>query len=164
MSMLDSELDAYAHKLLDDLMDRHPMKRRPDIVWKGLRVSAGLAYFRTNTIGLSLRLLTNGERLRATLVHEYSHLLAVERHGRKAIGHGEHWKRTMVELGEEPKRTHCYQVERNATRQQVTYACARCGKTFQKSRRFPKKHRYFHINCGGDLKLVRVERATIQSS
>lgn len=158
--MPDPELDSLAHAILDRLMASHPLKRRPVLVWKGLRVSAGLAYFRTNTIGLSSRLLTDEERLRSTLVHEYAHLLAVERHGRKAIGHGDYWKKTMVELGEEPKRTHCYQVERNAPRQKVTYACARCGKTFHRTRRFPRKSRYLHINCGGDLKLVAVEVAT----
>ena len=158
--MATPELQSYADSILDRLMSSHPLKRRPTLLWKGLRVSAGMAYFRINTIGLSRNLLTDEERLRSTLVHEYAHLLAVERHGTKAAGHGVHWKQAMLDLGAKPERTHCYQVERNQRKQSVIYRCQRCGTEFARSKRFPRFRKYVHIRCGGSLKLISIERAT----
>lgn len=152
------DLAAQAEAILTDLMARFPLRNRPEIAWKGLRVSAGMAYFRINRIGLSRYLLTDEDRLRSTLVHEYAHLLAYERHGQKAVGHGPPWKQAMLDLGAKPERTHCYQVERNTARQVVVYQCRKCGANIQRSRRLPKRRHYVHAHCGGGLKLVLVER------
>jgi SprT protein len=125
-----------------------------------LRVTAGVAYYRVNRIGLSRNLLTDAERLKKTLVHEYAHLLAWERHGQRGVGHGAPWKQAMKDLGAPPERTHCYEVERNAVRQRVTYQCQRCGAQFTRARRLPKRRKYVHTRCGGGLKLIAVERTT----
>jgi len=146
-------------------MRSHPLKARPAIVWKkSLRVTAGMAYFKVNTIGLSDILLTDEDRLSATLVHEYAHLLAFDRHGRKGAGHGEPWRQAMRDLGAEPQRTHCYEVQRNARRQQVTYVCQRCGAQIMRSRRLPRFRRYVHVDCGGGLRLASVKSVTNRPS
>lgn len=154
------ELTQFAESLLDELMKQFPLKRRPTLEWRALRVTAGVAHYRDNRIGLSRNLLVNAERLKSTLVHEYAHLLAVERHGRPAANHGEAWKRAMVDLGAKPERTHCYEVERNETRQRVIYQCARCGKQILRARRLPKRRKYVHASCGGGLRLISVETTT----
>lgn len=130
----------------------------PTIVWKGYRVTAGMAYYRTGIIGLSKRVLTTPEAVRETLLHEYAHLLAVHRHGRAAANHGPAWQQAMRDLGLEPKVRHTYEVERNSARQKVTYVCTRCGKPIVRTRRLPGKRRYVHVDCGGGLRLHSVER------
>jgi len=162
--MATAELHQHAEQLLDELMAKHPLRQRPVLQWKGLRVSAGMAYYRLNTIGLSRHLLTDEERLSSTLVHEYAHLLAVERHGDRAAGHGPAWRQAMHELGAEPHRTHNYEVARNARRQSVRYQCARCGQTFERTRRFARFRKYVHVHCGGVLKLIEIARETIADS
>lgn len=164
MSEPTAYLEAFADSLLSELIRQFPLPSRPVLVWKGLRVSAGIAYYRDNRIALSKVLLTDEERVRSTLVHEYAHLLAYHRHGRKAANHGPHWQRAMLDLGEEPKRTHSYEVERNAPRQRVSYRCLKCGKEFVRSRRLPRRRIYVHSNCGGSLRLISIEKTTIPES
>lgn len=159
-----SELDRLAQAMLDDLMAAHPIRKRPEIVWKGLRVSAGIAYYRMDRIALSSRLITEESRLRSTLVHEYAHLLAYHRHGQKAANHGPCWRQAMLDLGEVPRRTHNYEVERNTARQQVAYQCQRCGVEFMRARRLPRRRKYVHSNCGGSLKLISITKTTIPDS
>lgn len=158
--MVTPELQIQAEAMLDELMRAHPLKARPKLIWKSLRVTAGLAYYRHNAIGLSKNLLVDETRLRSTLVHEYAHLIAIERHGQKAAGHGPYWKRAMADLGAPPERTHRYEVQRNARHQQVTYVCVRCGAQILRSRRLPRSRKYVHVDCGGGLRLMSVEIVT----
>jgi len=136
----------------------------PQILWKGYRVTAGIAYYRIGTIGLSTRVLRTPEAVRETLGHEYAHLLAVFRHGPKAAGHGEPWRRAMRDVGLEPTVRHRYEVERNVPRQRVTYVCSRCGHPIVRTRRLPKRRRYMHAGCGGAIRLHSVERVTAEAS
>lgn len=158
--MPTDELAIQAEQLLDEQMAKFPLPHRPTLVWKSLRVTAGIAYYRTNQIGLSRQLLTDFDRLRITLLHEYAHLLAVHRHGRSAANHGPFWQAAMQDLGLPPVRTHNYEVERNTSRQQVTYQCKKCGKSFVRTRRLPKGNRYMHARCGGGLRLISIEKTT----
>lgn len=157
-------LRTVAEDILTDLFGRFPMSYRPRIAWKAMRVSAGMAYYRTGVIGLSSRILDTEEKLRSTLIHEYAHLLAVDRHGKKAANHGLYWQHTMHELGAEPIVRHKYDVERNQPKQKVTYRCTKCGKLIERARRLPKRRRYIHATCGGGLKLHTVEKITIQEA
>jgi SprT protein len=149
-------LRVYAEKRLDELCESHPIGYRPKLIWKRLRVTAGQAFFRTGVIGLSAVILVDETRLEETLLHEYAHLMAYVRKGRKGVGHGEPWKSAMRELGQEPKVRHKYEVQRNAPRQELTYGCLRCGATFTRRRRLPKRRKYVHAACGGDLVLREV--------
>lgn len=152
--MATSDLAEAAETLLDDLLRRYPLPARPRLVWKNLRVSAGIAYARSNEIGLSRLLLTTADRLRDTLVHEYAHLLAAHRHGPQAAGHGPGWRAAMLELGAEPKVRHGYEVVRNEKRRQAVYCCVKCGATLVRSRRLPRGRRYSHTHCGGAIRLA----------
>ncbi|HWD37979.1 MAG TPA: SprT-like domain-containing protein [Fimbriimonas sp.] len=158
--MPDSLLVEIAVTHLFQLCDRFPMGYVPKLVWKSYRVTAGMAYYRTGTIGLSCTVLKTEEAVRETVGHEYAHLLAIARHGERERGHGNGWKRAMFDLGLEPKVRHNYEVDRNVRRQQVDYRCLRCGATIVRSRRLPRRRRYVHANCGGDLRLLQVSRVT----
>lgn len=154
------ELVVAARTTLVELVRAHPLGYVPVVEWRGYRVAAGMAYCREGRIGLSSRVLRMPSAVRDTLVHEYAHLLAWARHGRKSLGHGPLWQKAMRDLGAEPVVRHRYEVERNARRQRVIYRCAKCGFEFVKSRRFPKRRRYAHIDCGGLFELARIERVT----
>jgi SprT protein len=155
-----AELDEAAHATLAELVRDHPLGYTPILEWRGYRVAAGMAYCREGRIGLSSRVLKTPAAVRDTLVHEYAHLLAWVRHGRKSLGHGPLWQKAMRDLGAEPVVRHQYEVERNGRRQRVVYRCAKCGFEFAKPRRFPRSRRYAHVNCGGLFELARIERVT----
>lgn len=155
---VDPALASRAEELADELMKAHPLKERPIIVWRPFRVAAGKADFRANAIFLSAIVLTDLERLESTFKHEYAHLLAHQRHGRAGMNHGPAWRRAMADLGEKPDVYHRYDVERNASRQNVVYRCGTCGEEFGLKRRLNRRRRYFHASCGGALQLVRIER------
>lgn len=147
-------LRARAEAMLDELVSRHPIGPRPLIKWKAMRVSAGMAYYGDWAIGLSTRLITDEERLEVTLKHEYAHLLAVARHGRKGAGHSAPWRQAMLELGLDPKVRHDFPVERNRPKSAVIYRCDRCAEQFQRSRKLPQARQYRHVGCGGVVKFV----------
>lgn len=161
--MADGSLAELAEAILDDLCASFPLGYRPAIVWKNLRVTAGIAYYGAGSIGLSRIVLQTGEQLRDTLIHEYAHLLAVARHGPKGAGHGPPWRLAMIELGQEPKVRHSYAVRRNEKRQEVGYACRRCGHVVVRTRRLPRGRRYFHVGCGGFLRLSFVKHVTSEA-
>ncbi|HVT10818.1 MAG TPA: SprT-like domain-containing protein [Fimbriimonadaceae bacterium] len=155
-------LSDLAEEILREAMARFPLSYTPVVKWKRLRVSAGMAYYRIGTIGLSSLILDTPEKLRQTLLHEYAHLLAVDRHGRKAANHGVYWKQAMVDLGVEPKVRHNYECVRNTARQTVTYRCQKCGAHIQRSRKLPRNRRYVHARCGGGLRMLSVKSATAE--
>jgi predicted SprT family Zn-dependent metalloprotease len=153
-------IERLAEDILEELCHRFPMGYRPRLVWRPYRVTAGMAYYRARTIGLSHIVIRDETALRDTLVHEYAHLLAVHHGGNRGKGHGHHWRQAMHQMGAEPKVRHTYAVERNKPRQRVDYQCVRCGAVIARKRRLPRKGRYIHAVCGGDLRLIRVVRVT----
>jgi SprT protein len=154
---LVDELQGYSIELLDHLCAKFPLGYTPKLSWKkSLRVTAGVANYVKGEIALSSVVLTDRERVRITLLHEYAHLLAVKRHGRRAAGHGLHWQQAMRDLGLPPEVRHRYDVQRNGKRQKVIYCCLRCGTKLERSRRLPRRRKYVHATCGGDLRLEAV--------
>ncbi len=151
-------LQELADRHLDELCTRFPMGYRPALVWKPLRVSAGLAYFKEGRIALSSLVLTDETNMRETLTHEYAHLLAVYRHGQKGAGHGAAWKRAMLDLGAEPKVRHRFEVQRNTPRQKVIYRCKKCETLIERTRRLNRRRVYVHSGCGGTIKLEGIVR------
>lgn len=162
MTESDTPLEDLAEEILASLVANWPMGFVPQLVWRNLRVTAGSADMRSRCISLSRLILTDEDRLTATLIHEYAHMLAIMRCGPSAAGHGEPWKQAMRDLGVNPKRTHDYPVCRNRTRQEISYRCARCGHVIVRKRRLPSKRRYVHAGCGGALKFegARVREST----
>lgn len=153
-------LDVLAREWLDELQRDHPLKRHVSLDWRRFRTTAGVADYRAWSIGLSATLMTDPQRLRTTLRHEYAHLMAVDRFGRKGAGHGDPWKQAMAELGEPPEVRHAYECPRNQPRQVVVYRCAHCGTELHRAREFPRRRRYLHVNCGGYIRFVEKRRVT----
>lgn len=147
---------------LAEAIERFPMSYHPVLEWRRYSVTAGMAHYQHGMISLSAVVLKDPAHIRETVLHEYAHLLAYDRHGRKGAGHGKHWKQAMVDLGLEPKVHHHYEVVRNQSRQVVVYRCKKCGLTFERKRRFQHRKRYFHRQCGGQIDLVEVQRATLE--
>lgn len=147
-----------ADERLSELCALHPLGYRPTILWKNLRVTAGQAIYSRRTIGLSAILLTTEERVLDTLDHEYAHLLAIARHGKRGMGHGPAWRQAMADLGRPATVRHRYEVERNASRQSVIYHCQICCEKFQRKKRLPQRRKYLHVNCGGEIHLEKVIR------
>jgi predicted SprT family Zn-dependent metalloprotease len=158
--MFEARRSELAHSLLGELCEKFPIGYIPRLVWRPYRVTAGMAYYRSRTIGLSSIVLKEETSLRETLIHEYAHLLAFYRRGERGKGHGEPWRQAMQDLGQAPRVRHSYEVSRNKARQQVDYQCLKCGATIMRKRRLPGRRRYIHAVCGGDLRLMRVVRVT----
>ncbi|MEQ1933281.1 MAG: SprT-like domain-containing protein, partial [Fimbriimonadaceae bacterium] len=115
-------------------------------------VSAGKAYFHKWEISLSSVLIVDDQRMRDTLIHEYAHLLAFDRHGRDGSGHGQAWRQAMHDLGAKPIVRHNYEVERRAMTRNLTYRCVKCGIEVYRVRPLKRGYTYFHRDCGGVLR------------
>ncbi|MHB8635671.1 MAG: SprT family zinc-dependent metalloprotease [Fimbriimonadaceae bacterium] len=160
--MADPHLRLVADQTFAELLTNHPLKRPARLEWRPYRVAAGMAYYKISVIGLSSFVLTNEDAVVDTLIHEYAHLLAYERAGKRGANHGPDWQAAMTELGRPPKVRHNYSVTRNAKRQEVGYQCLRCGETFIRSRRLPRRGKYVHATCGGDLRLAFIRARQAQ--
>ena len=148
-----------ASRALDDAFAKFPTRVRPQIQIRGYRVSAGMAYYRHNVIGLSRTVLQTDEQVRETTLHEYAHLLAVHRCGARAANHGPDWKQAMLDLGLEPKVRHNLPVQRNTKRRRVVYTCRKCQIEIIRSRRLNARRKYYHVKCGGEIRLTRIEES-----
>lgn len=155
----NAEFQQIVERILAELLVSHPIRTPAKLFWRNYRVAAGKAYLEVGTIGLSRLLITNEERLRSTLLHEYAHLLAFERSPRNGRGHGPVWQKAMLELGEEPVVRHKYEVERNQARQVVLYRCVGCGAELPRKRRLPKRRAFVHATCGAPIKFVGLRSA-----
>lgn len=146
-----ADLNALARAKLDELCQSHPTGKSIRLEFRPFRTTAGRANYRDWVIQLSGYVLDTEEKLMDTLVHEYAHLLAIARHGVRAKGHGEPWRACMRELGASPTVKHTYECVRNERRQQVVYRCAKCGIEISRHRRLPRKRKYLHSGCGGEV-------------
>jgi SprT protein len=158
---VSEELGSVAYEVLAEANSRFPLSYSPALEWRRYSVTAGMAHYQKGVISLSAVVLKEPGQVRETLLHEYAHLLAFDRHGRSGAGHGRHWKQAMVDLGLEPKVHHKYDVVRNQSRQTVVYRCKKCGFILEKKRKFQKGRRYFHRQCGGQIMFVEVQTATM---
>ncbi len=156
MSHFDAKTEAI--KLLDKLSQDFPTKKPITLEWRRYRTTAGTAHPQDNRIALSINLMSDLERLSLTLKHEYAHLLACDRFGPKARGHGPAWQAAMIELGLEPKVKHTYECVRNQRAQKVIYRCKACNTELETARRLPKRRKYTHKGCGGAIEFLRVDR------
>jgi predicted SprT family Zn-dependent metalloprotease len=154
-----SNLEQEAQAILNEACEQYPLGYKPTIEWRGLRVTAGVAYYQLGKIALSKHVLQSSEQLRETLLHEYAHLLAFQRAGRRGAGHGVHWRKAMTDLGLPPKVTHKYEVKRNQSHQEVVYQCRKCKALITRKRRLNKRRRYLHLNCGGTIELKSIGSA-----
>ncbi|HRJ26868.1 MAG TPA: SprT-like domain-containing protein [Fimbriimonadaceae bacterium] len=147
---------ASALALLAHLEAEFPLKREVRLEWRRYRTTAGMADVVGYRIMLSQLLMTDADRLESTLRHEFAHLLACDRHGLRARGHGRAWQQAMRDLGQKPEVTHRYPVQRNQPRQQVRLRCQLCHAEFARSRKLPRRRRYLHVGCGGVIEMIDV--------
>lgn len=154
------DLKAFAEQLLLETCNSHPMGYIPTLEWRRMPVTAGLAIYSKRTIALSHILMTEPDRVRITLLHEYAHLLAFHRAGRKGAGHGPAWRQAMQDLGLDPKVRHNYEVKRNKLRQEVVYHCKKCGTEIVRRRRLSMRRRYYHSECGGQIAFQVIRSVT----
>ncbi|MEQ1821742.1 MAG: SprT-like domain-containing protein [Fimbriimonadaceae bacterium] len=141
-----------AEELLSQLMISFPLSRRPVLVWKKMSSSAGKAYFHTWQISLSTVLIIDEERMKDTLVHEFAHLLAFERHGRRGAGHGQAWRQAMADLGAPATVRHTYEVVRRPVERKLIYKCTVCGTEIRRVQPLKRGYVYTHRGCGGSLR------------
>lgn len=160
MNAPSHEIQVRAQELLIQTCETHPMGYTPTLEWRRMPVTAGIAIYSKRTIALSAILMTDEQRLRTTLLHEYAHLLAFHRHGRKGAGHGPPWRQAMIELGLDPKVHHNYEVKRNKARQEVIYSCKKCGTEIVRKRRLTLRRRYYHVRCGGQIAFLAIRSVT----
>lgn len=151
-----------AETTLIALLAQYPLGYAPRLEWRNYRTTAGRAHFEQRLITLSQVVLKSPEQVVSTLKHEYAHLLAFARFGRKGTGHGPAWRQAMLDLGEQPKVTHSYAVIRNTSRQVVLVQCTKCGETFTRKRALPKRRKYMHVRCGGLIRTLGAERVGSQ--
>lgn len=154
------EIKTIAESLLAETCGAHPIGYVPKLEWRRMPVTAGLAIYSKRTIALSYILMTEPDRVRVTLLHEYAHLLAFHRAGRKGTGHGPAWRQAMQDLGLDPKVHHNYEVKRNKLRQEVVYKCRKCGTEIVRRRRLSVRRRYYHVNCGGQISFLVIRSVT----
>lgn len=150
------DLHALAEGLVEQMSGRFGL-RRPSLEWRRYRTTAGMAHYDRWAISLSAHVLTDGERLRETLIHEFAHLLAFSRHGDEGRGHGAAWRQAMIELGSAPDTKHRYPCRRNRIRQVVVYRCLVCSVLIRRARRLPRRRRFVHAGCGGEIEFHAIE-------
>lgn len=63
--------------------------------------------------------------IHSTVAHEIAHVVAVLRHGRQGLGHGQTWQRIMADFGQPAERCHQYDLSAVAVRRQrrFSYRC-----------------------------------------
>lgn len=156
-NLAESGLAEMADDLLRQCAIRFPMSKVPDLYWRKLPRSAGHANHRVWRIVLSCQVIQTEEQLSTTLRHEYAHLLAIDRHGIGAAGHGREWRNCMVEMGLPPERTHRYGTVKSSTRR-VVYRCEKCGTLLERNRALARNRIWVHAKCNGRLVFVETKR------
>lgn len=68
--------------------------------------SAGTAAYLDNTITVNVKVwqMLNDEQQRDVVIHEACHLIAAQKFGSIAWGHGRYWKHCMIKAGLSPER------------------------------------------------------------
>jgi predicted SprT family Zn-dependent metalloprotease len=153
-----ADLHALALRLVAEMSGRFAV-RVPTLEWRRYRTTAGMAHYDRWAISLSVHVLVDEERLRDTLVHEFAHLLAYSRHGEAGRGHGHPWRAAMIELGASPETKHRYPCRRNRPRQVVVYRCTACSVLIRRARRLPRRRKFVHVGCGGEITFHSIEVA-----
>jgi predicted SprT family Zn-dependent metalloprotease len=135
---VDEELTRLCHDLLVQL-DLQGASGLVRVLWNSrLRSTAGYASYPSWRIELNPRLREFEGQVDRTMKHELAHLVAYHRAGRRRIEpHGEEWHRACADLGipDETAR-HRLPLPRREVTRNYTYACAHCGVTAARVRKF----------------------------
>lgn len=140
-SGVDVALSDRCVELLADL-GLSDLKARVRVEWNPrMRSAAGRAFWPQGLIQLNSRLAEiSPSEVERTVLHELAHLIAYERHPRRAIkSHGREWRRACAEVGiPNEKATHQLELPTRTMRRKWRYQCPACHRTFDRVQRFKR--------------------------
>ena len=114
------------------------LARKVKVSWNPrMRTTAGRAWWPARAIELNPKLKEFSEtEIWRTLKHEFAHLLAYERSGRRRIEpHGAEWKAACAELGIADEKTyHSLPLKGRKLKKNYAYVCPSCLATIQRVR------------------------------
>jgi len=119
--------------------------------------AAGQANYRENKIRFNRQLLEKytPEFVDQTVPHEFAHLVAYQKFGRRIRPHGMEWKRVMEAFGVTPTRTHNFDVSPTRRLKRFHYRCHCPGSDYQLSsirhNRIQRGRIYLCRKCGSSL-------------
>ncbi len=106
------------------------LARKVSVSWNPrMRTTAGRAWWPARSIEMNPKLRDfSEEEVWRTLKHEFAHLLAYERCGRKRIDpHGAEWREACAELGIPDEKTyHSLPFKSRKLKRNYSYACPSC--------------------------------------
>ena len=121
--------------------------------------AAGQANYRENKIRFNRQLLEKytTEFVDQTVPHEFAHLVAYQKFGRRIRPHGAEWKKVMEAFGVDPARTHNFDVSPTRRLKRFHYRCHCPGSDYQLSsirhNRILRGRVYLCRKCGSALYL-----------
>ncbi len=124
-----SDISEVITRSFEEAKDRYNLDwQRPVFNFKLKGTTAGRAHLRDNVISINegLYLRNKSEFLKQTLIHEVAHLAAFRQFSDR--GHGNGWKRVMIDFGLQPTRCHSYdvsEVKSNTKKFYYTCGCSR---------------------------------------
>jgi len=97
----------------------------PEIAFDLRGQAAGQANYPKNKIRFNRDLLEKytDEFVSQTVPHEFAHLVAYTKFGRRIKPHGAEWQSVMVALGVKPDRTHSFEVMPSRRLKRFLYKC-----------------------------------------
>lgn len=137
---VDEELTVLCQQLLEGI-DLAGAARLVSVQWNSrLRSTAGYASFPAWKIELNPKLQEFDGQVDRTMRHELAHLVAYHRAGRRKIEpHGPEWQQACADLGIPGESArHRLPLPRREVKRNYAYACAHCGVTVQRVRKFSR--------------------------
>lgn len=134
----DEELTQLCQELLRQI-DLDGASKLVTVQWnQRLRSTAGYASFPSWKIELNPKLKEFEGQVERTMRHELAHLVAYHRAGRRRIEpHGPEWQQACADLGIPGENArHRLPLPRREVKRNYSYACAHCGFTVQRVRKF----------------------------
>ena len=129
MPKRSTEAENLVSKKLEELrlkaQELYSVNIEPSVSFDLRGQSAGQANYRTNRIRLNRQLLEKytTEFVVQTVPHEFAHLVAHKKFGRRIKPHGHEWRSVMIALGAKPSRTHNFAVSPTRKLRRYMFQC-----------------------------------------
>ena len=127
---------------------------RPEVLFNLRGQAAGQANYRATRIRFNQELLRKykAEFINQTVPHEFAHLIAYQKFGRRIKPHGKEWKSVMIELGASPSRTHGFEASSARKLRRFLYQCNCEGSSYEltsiRHNRIQRGQMYICSKCG----------------
>ena len=141
----------------------------PEISYDLRGQAAGQANYRQNKIRFNLDLLEKytHEFVEQTVPHEFAHLVAYQKFGRRIKPHGLEWKSVMIAFGVKPTRTHSFKVTPSRRLKRFLYRCECHGSSYEltsiRHNRIQRGNLYLCKKCQSPLHQVSTTLSTFLS-